>query len=269
MASSQNNPIGVIDSGVGGISVLKCIRAHLPHENLIYVADSKFAPYGEKAKEEITYRVLTAFDFLNKQEVKSVVVACNTATAASIQIVRDKFNYPIIGMEPAVKPASLMSKNKVVGVLATSGTLLSAKFSALLEHHGNDIHFITQPCFGLVELVEKGDLGSSALNALLKKYIDPLLKEDIDTLVLGCTHYSFIKPAIQKLMPDHIKIVETGDAVANYLNNVLIEKHLLNENTVLGTTDFWTNSLDQNAGNVIAKLWGGDPKSFNFKGLWI
>ena len=269
MASSQNNPIGVIDSGVGGISVLKCIRAHLPHENLIYVADSKFAPYGEKAKEEITRRVLTAFDFLNKQEVKSVVVACNTATAASIQIVRDKFNYPIIGMEPAVKPASLMSKNKVVGVLATSGTLLSAKFSALLEHHGNDIHFITQPCFGLVELVEKGDLGCSALNALLKKYIDPLLKEDIDTLVLGCTHYSFIKPAIQKLMPDHIKIVETGDAVANYLNNVLIEKHLLNENTVLGTTDFWTNSLDQNAGNVIAKLWGGDPKSFNYKGLWI
>jgi len=269
MASSQNNPIGVIDSGVGGISVLKCIRACLPHENLIYVADSKFAPYGEKANEEITCRVLTAFDFLNKQEVKSVVVACNTATAASIQIVRDKFNYPIIGMEPAVKPASLMSKNKVVGVLATSGTLLSAKFSALLEHHGNDIHFITQPCFGLVELVEKGDLGSSALNALLKKYIDPLLKEDIDTLVLGCTHYSFIKPAIQKLMPDHIKIVETGDAVANYLNNVLIEKHLLNENTVLGTTDFWTNSLDQNAGNVIAKLWGGDPKSFNFKGLWI
>ena len=269
MASSQNNPIGVIDSGVGGISVLKCIRAHLPHENLIYVADSKFAPYGEKANEEITRRVLTAFDFLNKQEVKSVVVACNTATAASIQIVRDKFNYPIIGMEPAVKPASLMSKNKVVGVLATSGTLLSAKFSALLEHHGNDIHFITQPCFGLVELVEKGDLGSSALNALLKKYIDHLLKEDIDTLVLGCTHYSFIKPAIQKLMPDHIKIVETGDAVANYLNNVLIEKHLLNENTVLGTTDFWTNSLDQNAGNVIAKLWGGDPKSFNFKGLWI
>ncbi|MEN9750074.1 MAG: Glutamate racemase [Pseudomonadota bacterium] len=172
-------------------------------------------------------------------------------------------------MEPAVKPASLMSKNKVVGVLATSGTLLSAKFSALLEHHGNDIHFITQPCFGLVELVEQGDLESSALTALLKKYIDPLLKEDIDTLVLGCTHYSFIKPAIQKLMPDHIKIVETGDAVANYLNHVLIEKHLLNENTALGTTDFWTNSLDQNAGNVIAKLWGGDPKSFNYKGLWI
>lgn len=269
MAPSQNNPIGVIDSGVGGISVLKCIRAHLPHENLIYVADSKFAPYGEKANEEITCRVLTAFNFLNKQEVKSVVVACNTATAASIQIVRDKFNYPIIGMEPAVKPASLMSKNKVVGVLATSGTLLSAKFSALLEHHGNDIHFITQPCFGLVELVEQGDLESSALTALLKKYIDPLLKEDIDTLVLGCTHYSFIKPAIQKLMPDHIKIIETGDAVANYLNHVLIEKHLLNKNTALGTTDFWTNSLDQNAGNVIAKLWGGDPKSFNYKGLWI
>jgi glutamate racemase len=269
MAPSQNNPIGVIDSGVGGISVLKCIRARLPHENLIYVADSKFAPYGEKSNEEITHRVLTVFNFLNKQEVKSVVVACNTATASSIQVVRDKFYYPIIGMEPAVKPASLMSKNKVVGILATSGTLLSAKFSALLEHHANDIHFITQPCFGLVELVEQGDLESSILTTLLKKYIDPLLKENIDTLVLGCTHYSFIKPAIQKLMPEHIKIVETGEAVANYLKHVLEEKHLLNQNNVLGTTDFWTNSLDQNAENVIAKLWGGTPENFNYKGIWV
>ena len=170
MSPSQNNAIGVIDSGVGGISVLKCIRAHLLHENLIYVADSKFAPYGEKSSEEITHRVLTAFDFLNKQDVKCIVVACNTATAASIQILRERFHFPIIGMEPAVKPASLMSKNKIVGILATSGTLLSAKFSALLEHHSNDIHFITQPCFGLVELVEHGDLGSPALIALLKKY---------------------------------------------------------------------------------------------------
>jgi glutamate racemase len=269
MDPSQNKPIGVIDSGVGGISVVKCIRTHLPHENLIYVADSKFAPYGEKSNEEITHRVLTAFDFLNKQEVKSVVIACNTATAASIHIVRRKFNYPIIGMEPAVKPASLISKNKVVGVLATSGTLLSAKFSALLEHHGNDIHFITQPCFGLVELVELGDLESSELTTLLKKYIEPLLKEDIDTLVLGCTHYSFIKPAIQNLIPDHIQIIETGDAVANYLKHVLIEKHLLNQNTDLGTIDFWTNSLNENAANVIARLWGGDLRSINYKGLWI
>ncbi len=269
MTPSQNNPIGVIDSGVGGISVLRCIRAHLPHENLIYVADSKFAPYGEKSREDITVRVLTVFDFLNKQEVKSVVVACNTATAASIQIVREKFDYPIIGMEPAVKPASLMSKNKVVGVLATAGTLLSTKFSALLEHHGNDIHFITQPCSGLVELVEQGDTESPELIALLKKYIDPLLKEEIDTLVLGCTHYSFLKTAIKKLMPEYIKIVDTGDAVSNYLKNVLIEKNMLNQNAKPGTTDFWTNSLDQNADKVISKLWGDNSKSFNFKGLWI
>jgi glutamate racemase len=269
MAPFQNNPIGVIDSGVGGISVLKCIRAHLPHENLIYVADSKFAPYGEKTSEEITRRVLTVFDFLNKQEVKSVVVACNTATAASIQIVREKFDYPIIGMEPAVKPASLMSKNKIVGVLATSGTLLSAKFSALLEHHCNDIHFITQPCFGLVELVEQGDTESPELITLLKKYIDPLLKEEIDTLVLGCTHYSFLKKTIKKLMPEYIKIVDTGDAVSNYLKLVLVEKNMLNQNAKPGTTDFWTNSLDQNADKVISKLWGDNSKSFNFKGLWF
>jgi len=268
MSPFQNNPIGVIDSGVGGISVLKCIREHLFHENLIYVADSKFAPYGEKSSEEITRRVLTVFDFLNKQDVKSVVIACNTATAASIQILRDRFSYPIIGMEPAVKPASLMSKNKIVGILATSGTLLSAKFSALLEHHSNDIHFITQPCFGLVELVEHGDLDSPALIALLKKYIDPLLKEKIDTLVLGCTHYSFLKPAIQTLIPDHIKIVDTGNAVANYLQHVLVEKDLLNQNIVSGTTNFWTNSLDKNADKVMADLWGENQESYNYRGLW-
>jgi len=269
MAPFQNNPIGVIDSGVGGISVLKCIRAHLPHENLIYVADSKFAPYGEKTSEEITRRVLTVFDFLNKQEVKSVVVACNTATAASIQIVREKFDYPIIGMEPAVKPASLMSKNKIVGVLATSGTLSSAKFSALLEHHGNDIHFITQSCFGLVELVEQGDSESEEIIKLLKKYINPLIKEEIDTLVLGCTHYSFLKKTIKKLIPEYIKIVDTGDAVSNYLKLILVEKNMLNQSAKPGTTDFWTNSLDQNADKVISKLWDDNSKSFNFKGLWF
>jgi glutamate racemase len=269
MTPSQNNPIGVIDSGVGGISVLRCIRTHLPYENLIYVADSKFAPYGEKTSEEITYRVLTVFDFLNKQEVKSVVLACNTATAASIQIVREKFDYPIIGMEPAVKPASLMSKSKIVGVSATSGTLLSAKFSALLEHHGNDIHFITQSCFGSVELVEQGDTESGELITLLKKYIDPLLKEEIDTLVLGCTHYSFLKKTIKKLMPEYIKIVDTGDAVSNYLKLVLVEKNMLNQSTKPGAIDFWTNSLDQNANKVISKLWGANLKNFNFKGLWF
>ena len=227
MASSLNYSIGVIDSGVGGISVLKYIRDYLPHENLIYVADSKFAPYGEKTSEEITRRVLTVFEFLDTHKVKSVVVACNTATAASIQTLRDQFNYPIIGMEPAVKPASILSKNKVVGVLATSGTLLSAKFSALLEHHGNDIHFITQPCSGLVELVEQGDLKSPVLMALLKQYITPLLKENIDTLVLGCTHYSFLKPIIQAMIPSHVEIVDTGDAVAKHLKHVLEEKNYL------------------------------------------
>jgi glutamate racemase len=269
MAPFQNNPIGVIDSGVGGISVLKCIRARLPYENLIYVADSKFAPYGEKLKEQITHRVLTAFDFLNKQEVKSVVVACNTATVASIEVVREKFDYPIIGMEPAVKPASLISKNKIVGVLATSGTLSSAKFSVLLDHHANDIHFITQPCFGLVEIVEQGDTESPELIALLKKYIYPLLKEEIDTLVLGCTHYAFLKTVIKKLVPEFISIVDTGDAVSNYLKHVLLEKNILNHNIEPGMTDFWTNSSDRNAEKIISKLWGSNSKNFNFKGLWI
>ncbi len=268
MTPSQNYSIGVIDSGVGGISVLKCIRDYLPHENLIYVADSKFAPYGEKTSEEITRRVLAVFEFLDMHKIKSVVVACNTATAASIQILRHQFNYPIIGMEPAVKPASMLSKNKVVGVLATSGNLLIAKFSAILEHHGSDIHFITQPCSGLVELVEQGDFKSPDLMALLKQYIDPLLKENIDTLVLGCTHYSFLKPIIQVMMPSHIEIVDTGDAVAKHLKHILVEKKLLNLSHTAGKLDFWTNSLDPNAASVIEKLWGMDSNTFSYKGLW-
>lgn len=268
MNLSQNQPIGVIDSGVGGISVLKCMRELLPNEYFIYVADSKYAPYGEKTNVEITSRVLAAFKFLNKQYVKSVVVACNTATASSIQILRDEFNYPIIGMEPAVKPASNISTNKIIGILATSGTLSSAKFSALLTHHETDIHFITQPCFGLVELVEKADLESAELQELLKKYIDPLLEKDIDTLVLGCTHYSFLKPAIRKLIPNHIHIVDTGNAVANHLKHVLTEKNLLNKSGTLGVTDFWSNSLDQNADQVIKKLWSQNLNTFSYKGIW-
>lgn len=269
MIPSQNNPIGVIDSGVGGISVMKCIRDRLQHEDLIYIADSKYAPYGEKTSEEITQRVLLAFQFLNKQNIKSVVVACNTATAASIQTVRNQFTYPIIGMEPAVKPASLLSKNKVIGILATSGTLSSAKFAALLDHHNNDIHFITQPCLGLVEFVEKGDLDSSMLVSLLRKYIEPLVKENIDTLVLGCTHYSFLKQVIERLMPSHIKIVDTGDAVANHLKDVLTNKNLLNPGVRCGRADFWSNSSNQKANQIIENLWGGDAKTFNYKGLWI
>jgi glutamate racemase len=120
----------------------------------------------------------------------------------------------------------------------------------------------------LVELVEHGDLDSPALIALLKKYIDPLLKEKIDTLVLGCTHYSFLKPAIQTLIPDHIKIVDTGNAVANYLQHVLVEKDLLNQNIASGTTNFWTNSLDKNADKVMADLWGENQESYNYRGLW-
>jgi glutamate racemase len=162
----------------------------------------------------------------------------------------------------------MLSKNKVVGVLATSGTLLSAKFSALLEHHGSDIHFITQPCSGLVELVEQGDLKSPDLIVLLNKYLNPLLKENIDTLILGCTHYSFLKPIIQAMIPRHIAIVDTGDAVAKHLKHVLEEKKILNLIHTSGKLDFWTNSLDPNAASVIEKLWGKDLNTYSYKGAW-
>ena len=158
MSSSINNQaIGVMDSGVGGISVLKHIRVLLPFEHLMYVADSKYAPYGNKTAEEITARCMVVADYLIAQDVKALVVACNTATAAAIDTMRSTYDVPIIGMEPAVKPAAAATKNGVIGVLATVGTLKSAQFAALLESYGRNVKVVTQGCVGLVECIERGE----------------------------------------------------------------------------------------------------------------
>jgi glutamate racemase len=252
----SSRPIGIFDSGVGGISVLKHIRALLPHEHLMYVADSLYAPYGNKTPEEITARCMILADFLMSQNVKALVVACNTATAAAIDELREAFDIPIIGMEPAVKPAAEASKNGIIGVLATVGTLKSAQFAGLLEAYGRDVKVVTQACVGLVECIERGELDSTETKALIRHYTAPLLAEGADTIVLGCTHYPFIKHVIQEIVGDKITLIDTGAAVAKQLKKKLEEKGLLSASQEKAEVHFWTNSEAENAEQVTEKLWG-------------
>jgi glutamate racemase len=257
MSSSINNQaIGVMDSGVGGISVLRHIHALLPHEDLMYVADSLYAPYGNKTAEEITARCMILADFLMSQNVKALVVACNTATAAAIDELREAFDIPIIGMEPAVKPAAEASKNGVIGVLATVGTLKSAQFAALLESYGRNVKVVTQGCVGLVECIERGELESTETKALIRQYTAPLLAEGADTIVLGCTHYPFVKDAIREIVGDKITLIDTGAAVAKQLKRQLEKKDLLSTSKEKAEVHFWTNSEAENAEQVTEKLWG-------------
>ena len=253
---ADERPVAVFDSGVGGISVLKHIHALLPHESLLYFADSQYAPYGNKSPELITERCIAIADFLIAKNAKALVVACNTATAAAIDILREKYTMPIIGMEPAVKPAAAATKNGIIGVLATVGTLKSAQFAALLENYGRNVEVVTQACVGLVECIERGELNHDTTKALLQQYCQPLLDEGADTIVLGCTHYPFVRHLIEQIVGKNVAIIDTGAAVAKHLQKKLAEQDLLASENGLANIQFWTNSQAENAKQVISLLWG-------------
>jgi glutamate racemase len=253
---SLERPIAVFDSGVGGISVLKHIHALLPNEPLLYVADSKYAPYGNKTPLEIQSRCIEIADFLIAKEAKALVVACNTATAAAIDVLRDKYDLPIIGMEPAVKPAAEASRNGIIGVLATTGTLKSAQFAGLLESYGRNVKVVTQACVGLVECIERGELDAANTQMLIAQYCLPLLAEGADTIVLGCTHYPFVRHVIEQIVGPRVALIDTGAAVAKQLKRQLQEKGLLSSIPQKTQVHFWTNSETENAAQVIEVLWG-------------
>lgn len=252
----NNAPVGVFDSGVGGLSVLGEIRALLPAESLLYVADSGHVPYGDKSAEFICARSLAIAEFLLAQGAKALVLACNTATAAAISELRGVYpQVPIIGMEPAVKPAAAATQTGVVGVLATTGTLKSAKFAALLDRFASDVRVITQPCPGLVEQIEAGALSSIAIRELLNGWVRPLLAEGCDTLILGCTHYPFIKPLLRELLPSNVSLIDTGAAVARQLRRVLAEHELLASGSAQ-PAQFWSSAQPRALQQVLPVLWG-------------
>jgi glutamate racemase len=226
--SSSDAPIGIFDSGVGGLSVLRHIRAQLPDEHLMYFADSAFAPYGDKSEQVLTQRVLAIGAFLLAEGAKAIVVACNTATVAAIAALRAHYpDLPIVGVEPGLKPAAAASRNGIVGVLATERTLAGSKFLLLRDQIGaaSGARFLLQPCFGLADQIEFGTLDSSATDALLVRFITPLLEAGADTLVLGCTHYPLVRAAIERVIDAAttrpITLIDTGDAVARHLARLL------------------------------------------------
>jgi glutamate racemase len=253
---ASNAPIGVFDSGVGGLSVLREIRALLPNESLLYVADSGHVPYGEKSPEFIRERCRVLADFLLAQGAKALVVACNTATVAGVAQLRELYpQVPVVGMEPAVKPAAAATRSGVVGVLATTGTLKSAKFAALLDRFAHDVRVITQPCPGLVECIEAGDLTSAATRELLQGFVAPLLEQGCDTLILGCTHYPFIKPLLSSLVPPSIQLIDTGAAVARQVQRLLASGDLLSSGPA-ADPQFWSSAAPLNMQAVMPALWG-------------
>lgn len=249
-------PVGVFDSGVGGLSVLGEIRARLPNESLLYVADSGHVPYGEKSPEYIRERCRQIADFLLGEGAKALVVACNTATVAAVAELRERHpGLPIVGMEPAVKPAAAATRSGTVGVLATTGTLKSARFAALLDRFAHDVRVVTQPCPGLVECVEQGELAAPQTRALLASYVQPLLAAGCDTLILGCTHYPFLRPLLRELVPAEVELIDTGAAVARQLARLLAERDLLAEGPAQPAR-FWSSGEPAALARVLPVLWG-------------
>jgi glutamate racemase len=257
---NASSPIGIFDSGVGGLSVLREIRNTFAGEDLLYVADSAFVPYGEKSPHFVESRSLAIAGFLVGREAKAIVVACNTATGAAIATLRSRFSVPIIGIEPAVKPAVGKTASGVVAVLATSGTLSSEKFASLLDRFGGDADILIQPCPGLVEQVETGELHSEKTRALTAKYTLPLLAQGADTIILGCTHYPFLAPLIREIAGPQIFIVDPNAAIAHELQRRLESLNLLSPDPRSGTEQFWTSGAPADVKPVISQLWNANVK---------
>ena len=221
LTGSALSLIGVFDSGVGGLSILDEALRQLPEHDYIYLADSANAPYGEKSSQWIAERSLVLCKYLASKGCDAIVVACNTATAQAIQHIRAELAIPVIGVEPGIKPAAMQSQNGIVGVLATEATLNSDKFNALLATLPSDCRFIKQSGAGLVPLIEAGKANSSETLELLEQHLEPILNAGADTLVLGCTHYPFLKKAIHQLLGQHITLVDTSHAVVKQLGRQL------------------------------------------------
>lgn len=220
-------PIGIFDSGVGGTSIWKEIVTLMPLESTRYLADSKHAPYGAKSPERILELSIKNTEKLLEFGAKIIVIACNTATTNAIDYLRDHYDIPFIGIEPAIKPAALDTKNGIIGILATQGTLNSKLFADTSERFAGDLKRIEVVGSGLVPLIEDGALDSLELENLLKEYLAPMIEASIDHLVLGCSHYPYLIPLLTKLLPTNVTIIDSGEAVAKHTQAILRKQQQL------------------------------------------
>ena len=237
----STKPIGIFDSGVGGTSIWKELHALLPNENTIYLSDSKHAPYGPKGKDRIIELSIKNTEYLLSQNCKLIIVACNTATTNAIKELRERYNVPFIGIEPAIKPAALNTKTNAIGILATKGTLSSKLFNKTSDTFATNVKVVEQIGEGIVELIENGNLHSVELKALLQMYLKPMIKNKIDHLVLGCTHYPYLIPTLIELLPKNVKIIDSGEAVARQTKAILKSHKLLNSTIKKSSNKFYSN----------------------------
>lgn len=238
----SNQPIGIFDSGVGGLSIWKEIVTLLPNEDTIYLADSRNAPYGQKSKQEIIDLSVKNTEFILEKGCKIIVVACNTATTNAIDYLRENYDVPFIGIEPAIKPAALQTKTNAIGILATQGTLTSELFHNTSAKFAEGITVVEQEGEGLVPLIENGKINSQEIETLLYKYLKPMLDKRIDYLVLGCSHYPFLIPQIKKVIGSNVSIIDSGESVAKQTKAVLTKDGLLNSKTKTPSHQLYSNA---------------------------
>jgi glutamate racemase len=251
--------IGVFDSGVGGLSVLRAIRAALPEEDLVYVSDSGHAPYGDQTEEHITQRTLTVGNWLAEQGVKAITIACNTATVVAARTLREQTHLPVVAIEPAIKPAVALTRSGVVGVLATRQTVQSDSVARLCQEHGAGKHILLQACPGWVELVEQADVHSAQTEALVRQFVEPLRAQGADTLVLGCTHYPFLSDVIARVAGEGVQLIDPAQAVARELVRRLGEQRRPS-GAHTGQTLFFTTGDVTQTQHAVTHLWGAPAR---------
>ncbi len=250
---ADNRPIGVFDSGLGGLSVLRALVHLLLGESFLYLADSGYCPYGARSMEEIQDRTFRITGFLLEQDVKMIVVACNTATAAAIDLLRANYTIPFIGIEPAVKQAALHTRSGKVGVLATRNTFKGRLFKETSARYANDKDLFIQTGDGLVEIVEEGRIHDIDSVQLLQSYIGPMIEAGVDQIVLGCTHYPFLIPLIRTMVPESVVIHDPSPAVARQTERVM-DDHRLRSSGVAATTRFFTTGETTILDQMVSKL---------------
>ncbi len=258
---NSQNPIGIFDSGVGGLSVLRAIRQQMPEESVIYFGDQGHIPYGPRPMGQIQNFSEAITRFLLDKGVKIIVVACNAASAAALTYLRQTFpDVSFVGMEPAVKPAAEHTETGVVGVLATPATFQGALYASVVERFANGVELLQDPCVGLVQQIEKGDLNGTATRKILEAVLHPMLEKNIDTVVLACTHYPFVIPLIQEIVGEKVRVIDPAPAVARQTKRLLEAKGLKNEVGIQGEIRFFTSGDASFVQSLLSKLLGEKGK---------
>ena len=257
MMLPPNSLIGIFDSGVGGISVLRAIREQMPEESVIYFGDQGHIPYGSRAMAQIRIFSKAITEFLLENDAKIIVVACNTASAAALKDLRQKFpDVPFVGMEPAVKPAAEHTQTGRVGVLATPATFQGALYASVVERFANGVELFQNTCPGLVQQIERGNLSGKETRQILEDALFPMLEKNIDTVVLGCTHYPFVIPLVEEIVGGGVRVIDPAPAVAKQTGRLLEARGMKNRSESKSKIEFYTSGSTEELKSLLPKLLG-------------